>query len=354
MMMIKYIFIIFVSTHCEEEQYRKTLPFSEFRRQVEGSFEDAKDTSTSDANIVSFFVKNVKEILFDNEMKLDGDSIEMQSEVNTEAVSNSPNVSYLQILNMNLSRQPTKHNKTVPVDIVKDRLLNSTKDAEIIEKTAREKNVQMTFIKNSVLPTYPTITPTEYTGPPKRSCIKCDNTILEDCVNPVNKVVPTITCDRQQDLCYSQHTPFGLVDRGCFNVNHNITTYVCSCNLCNYLAISGLSVIFSTKQDWKDNVIEMSRTKRFRRTILKKMSCLKCEVKMSTKTGDDVDRVNCLEGNMYRIQECKENEICAVRARRSEGYLWRGCATKPLFNYWFGLCDTDICNHDKLISIFDI
>lgn len=105
-------------------------------------------------------------------------------------------------------------------------------------------------------------------------------------------------CQHDDDVCYSLHTPFGIVDRGCFNVNHNITTYVCSCNLCNYISISEMPLMFSKKRDWVDNVIELSRTRHFRKSVFKDMSCLRCEVNTTTKTGDMLDSANCLEGSM--------------------------------------------------------
>lgn len=95
------------------------------------------------------------------------------------------------------------------------------------------------------------------------------------------------------------HTPFGIVDRGCFDVNHNLSTYVCSCNLCNYISISEMPYMFSGKQDWLENVKELYRTKRLRNSIHKDMSCLRCEVNATLKTTDMLDNENCLAGNMY-------------------------------------------------------
>lgn len=55
--------------------------------------------------------------------------------------------------------------------------------------------------------------------------------------------------------------------------------------------------IFSTRKDWIENVIELSRTKRLRKTILKDISCLRCEVNSET-AKDTLEIANCLEGNM--------------------------------------------------------
>nr|XP_034829460.1 uncharacterized protein LOC117986695 [Maniola hyperantus] len=189
----------------------------------------------------------------------------------------------------------------------------------------------------------------------RRSCIFCNNVAVMECYDPKNKLIPSNLCEREEDLCYSQHTPFGIVDRGCFNVNHNLSAYVCSCNLCNYISISEMPYLFSTKRDWVENVIELSRTRRLRRSVLKEMSCLRCEVNVSTETGDMLDNANCLEGNVgtLPIQVCSENEICGVKAIRSEGYIWRGCVAKPLYNYWWTLCDSDLCNYDSLVSVYD-
>ncbi|CAK1555172.1 unnamed protein product [Leptosia nina] len=169
------------------------------------------------------------------------------------------------------------------------------------------------------------------------------------------KDIPSTLCEEDEDICYSQHTPFGLVDRGCYNINRNITTYFCACNLCNYIAISEMPHIFSRKQDWVENVIEITRNRRLRQSIYKDMSCLRCEVNITTKSGDILDNTNCLEGNIggLPLQLCAENEICAVKAIRSEGYLWRGCVSRPLYNYWWTLCETDLCNVDALVSMFD-
>lgn len=56
---------------------------------------------------------------------------------------------------------------------------------------------------------------------------------------------------------------------------------------------------------------------------------------------------------MLPIQECLQDEVCAVRAIKSQGYIWRGCIKSPLYNYWWAFCDSDLCNYDKLVSIYD-
>ncbi|CAH1636416.1 unnamed protein product [Spodoptera littoralis] len=192
-------------------------------------------------------------------------------------------------------------------------------------------------------------------GDMKRSCIMCNNVATEDCNDPKNKLIPSIMCEHDDDVCYSLHTPFGIVDRGCYNVNHNISTYVCSCNLCNYISISEMPFMFSKKRDWIDNVIELSRTRHFRKSVFKDMSCLRCEVNTTTKTGDMLDSANCLEGSIGNlpVEDCRVDEICAVRALRADGYIWRGCVKAPLYNYWWAVCDRDLCNYDPPVILYD-
>lgn len=105
-------------------------------------------------------------------------------------------------------------------------------------------------------------------------------------------------CDREEDICYSLQTPFGLVDRGCYNINLNMTTYVCACNLCNYISISEMPYVFSKRKDWLDNVIDLARSNSFRTSIYKDMSCLSCEINTTKVTSDALYTINCLEGNM--------------------------------------------------------
>uniref|UniRef100_A0A2A4JXU4 Uncharacterized protein n=1 Tax=Heliothis virescens TaxID=7102 RepID=A0A2A4JXU4_HELVI len=190
---------------------------------------------------------------------------------------------------------------------------------------------------------------------PRRSCIMCNNIASEECNDPKNKLITSIMCERDDDLCYSLHTPFGIIDRGCFNVNHNLTTYVCSCNLCNYISISEMPFMFTHKRDWVDNVIELSRTRHFRKSVFKDMSCLRCEVNTTTKTGDMLDSANCLEGNIGNlpVEDCNLDEVCAVRALRADGYIWRGCIKSPLYNYWWSVCDRDLCNYDTIVTLYD-
>ncbi|RVE54042.1 hypothetical protein evm_001445 [Chilo suppressalis] len=189
-----------------------------------------------------------------------------------------------------------------------------------------------------------------------RSCIYCNNVDLENCNDPKNRLIPSTVCERDDDLCYSMHTPFGVIDRGCFNVNHNLTTYVCSCNLCNYISISEMPYIFSKKQDWIDNVIELARMRSFRHSVMKEMSCLKCEANSTVKSADVLETSNCLQGSIGSVptEFCDKNEVCAVQVIRKQGYVWRGCTKFPLFNYWWTLCDNDLCNYDVVASIYDI
>ncbi|XP_037296315.1 uncharacterized protein LOC115441766 [Manduca sexta] len=247
-------------------------------------------------------------------------------------------------------KAPTEH---VDGNKGKDELLHLTKDLMYHEKSCdKEDDVSFAAGGNNEI----NITRSESdVSESRRSCIFCDNVQIEDCYDPKNKLIPSIMCEREEDLCYSQHTPFGIIDRGCFNVNHNLTTYVCSCNLCNYISISEMPYIFSNKRDWVDNVVELSRTRHFRKSVFKDMTCLRCEVNVTTKRGDMLDSANCLEGNVgaLPIQQCEEDEICAVRAIKNTGFMWRGCVKAPLYNYWWALCDTDLCNYDALISIYD-
>ncbi|CAB3226685.1 unnamed protein product [Arctia plantaginis] len=190
---------------------------------------------------------------------------------------------------------------------------------------------------------------------PRRSCINCNNVGVEDCNDPKNKLIQSVMCEHDDDLCYSMHTPFGIIDRGCYNSNHNLTTYVCSCNLCNYISISEMPYTFNTKQDWIDNVIEISRTRHFRKSIFKDMSCLRCEVNSTVQKADLIESANCLEGSIGNIpvEECEQNEVCAVKAHRAHGYIWRGCVRTPLYNYWWYFCDYDLCNYDTVLSLYD-
>ncbi|KAL4716095.1 hypothetical protein ACJJTC_013872 [Scirpophaga incertulas] len=184
------------------------------------------------------------------------------------------------------------------------------------------------------------------------SCLHCNNIALENCNDPKNSTIPSTVCERDGDLCYSQHTPFGVIDRGCFSVNHNLSTYVCSCNLCNYIPITEMPYIFLSKLDWIDNVVDLSYARRLRKSVLKEMSCLRCETNSSIVNGmNSMDETNCLEGNMFY---CGENEVCAVKAVKKDGYMWRGCVKQPLYNYWWALCDTDLCNYDAVASVYDV
>ncbi|XP_073955049.1 uncharacterized protein isoform X2 [Choristoneura fumiferana] len=131
-----------------------------------------------------------------------------------------------------------------------------------------------------------------------KSCIFCNNIELEDCTDPTNKLVPSIACQHEDDVCYTMHTPFGIVDRGCFNVKYNLTEYVCSCNLCNYIPVTELPHRFSHKKEWVENVIEQSNTINFKKSVFKDMTCVACEVNATSISPNVQDNNNCYEGNV--------------------------------------------------------
>lgn len=106
-----------------------------------------------------------------------------------------------------------------------------------------------------------------------------------------------MVCENNRDKCYSLHTPFGIVDRGCFDVRKNVSVYVCSCNRCNSRSMNDMPVTFDTKQDWIENVVYMSYSRRLRRSILKELSCLHCEVQTANRL--DIESGDCLDGNVY-------------------------------------------------------
>ncbi|XP_049872897.1 uncharacterized protein LOC126371624 [Pectinophora gossypiella] len=188
----------------------------------------------------------------------------------------------------------------------------------------------------------------------KRSCIMCDNVAIDGCSSPKNSLIPSMVCEYDDSLCYSLHTPFGIVDRGCFSMQHNMTTYVCACNLCNYESITDMPIIFSNKRDWIENVFDLTYSRRLKKSVFKGMTCLKCETN-STAGGDPIDNSNCLEGRIANIptQICADNEVCAVRAIKAQGYVWRGCVNNPLYNYYMTFCDSDLCNYDEVASVYD-
>lgn len=107
-----------------------------------------------------------------------------------------------------------------------------------------------------------------------------------------------VSCQDKDDVCYSQHTPFGVVNRGCFNTRKNLTIFVCAFNLCNHASITDLPYMFKTKEDWVKNVMELSRLKYLTKNVFKDMRCLHCEVNGTTKNlvsdGDVMEEVNCL------------------------------------------------------------
>ncbi|XP_022828274.1 uncharacterized protein LOC111357707 [Spodoptera litura] len=393
-----FLFLFTIHTNCVEvKKSKKRLPY--FRRKVEelGDGDFFQTTESDDPrNLVSFLVKNVKEI-FDDIIDIDN-----KSEKSTKG-----HLIKKKIIPTNIRHRSTKSRRftkttvkfesmyidtfttqqalvcnssasiststpaddemldeNLPLTTLLDKqelsendVLNSKVDHLQLSKALkvysrpdkREREVGM-FAQQIRFNS----SESEF-GDMKRSCIMCNNVATEDCNDPKNKLIPSIMCEHDDDVCYSLHTPFGIVDRGCYNVNHNISTYVCSCNLCNYISISEMPFMFSKKRDWIDNVIELSRTRHFRKSVFKDMSCLRCEVNTTTKTGDMLDSANCLEGSIGNlpVEDCRVDEICAVRALRADGYIWRGCVKAPLYNYWWAVCDRDLCNYDPPVILYD-
>ncbi|XP_059057513.1 uncharacterized protein LOC131851100 [Achroia grisella] len=389
---MKYINVfiyVHVITTLESEEIQSIhsknhLPY--FRRKVEEALEDniTERASSDNPHLVSFLIKNVKEIFNElyntdstkittiSHMKIAKDNIFKQLPTRSTLLFNvnvtlstfsSNNVSAHLLLNdamvyndnfssTNFSNESYTSSQ-LPKDFYKlterHELMRLSKNLMFFETDQKDFSI---LKKTDAF----TLNASEYDiAFSRRSCIACNNVITEDCNDPKNKLISSVICARDDDLCYSLHTPFGIIDRGCFNTNHNLTTYVCSCNLCNYISISEMPYIFSKKQDWIDNVVELSRTRHFRKTVFKDMSCLKCEVNMTIKKGDMLDKANCLEGNVgtLPLQKCQKNEICAVKAIKNDGYIWRGCIKSPLYNYWWTFCDSDLCNYDAIASLYD-
>ncbi|XP_028040554.1 uncharacterized protein LOC114250760 [Bombyx mandarina] len=332
-----------------------------------------KDNESS--NLVAFLVENVKRIFDDlhettSIINRSLEKLDTLSEVQTQTL-NHDDEDKVENINVVKSSEATKYNTKIAGKV--DKAYNKvTKRRKLNDATTINYQIHLSrdlmYHKTSSLAEQLTNraenntncnllyeTQLERFAHRRRSCIACDNIMAKDCSDPKNKLVPSILCEREDDLCYSMHTPFGIIDRGCFNVNYNISTYVCSCNLCNYISISEMPYIFSSKRDWVDNVVELSRTIRFRKSVFKDMSCLRCEVNVTTERGDMLDSANCLEGNVGLLPReiCGEDEICVVKSIRSQGYIWRGCAKSPLYNYWWKYCDSDLCNYDSITSIYD-
>ncbi|XP_045522724.1 uncharacterized protein LOC123713205 [Pieris brassicae] len=361
-----FLYFLFVSINCDD--IRRILPFPRLREQIEEVTIQSTSSENPDSNLVSFLVQNVKEIfgaadeptvLVDQ--VIDATTTESEVMTETESVNRAKVLNKINIFYKNISGVIDGCTHENILDTTNEGLTVRTeqfsKDLDVIvipESEEIKLNPLESWYSKDRQETTSIPTP-NYNASTKISCIFCNNIEVEYCDDPKNKLISSIVCEQDEDLCYSQHTPFGLVDRGCFNINRNITTYYCSCNLCNYIAISEMPHIFSRKQDWIEYVKEMSRLKRFRRSIFKDMSCLRCEINGTTKSEDILYSTNCLEGNIGSLpfQLCAKNEICAVKAIRSEGYMWRGCVSKPLYNYWWTLCDTDLCNYEALVSIFD-
>ncbi|KAM3964980.1 uncharacterized protein ACR2FA_000867 [Aphomia sociella] len=384
-----YINLIYKIKSEEKESManKNSLPY--FRRQAEEIVEDTitETTVADESHLVSILVKNVRKIFHD---LYDIDSTKLSTVVETETRENQTLDTFLDhstlLFNPNTTISTFDFNVSTPLLFSEAMLYNGNfsittytniKDNNIVQSSEdfyklTERNELMylskylTFFKTdqkdlNILQNVNAFsfntTESEFNvADSRRSCIACDNVVAEDCNDPKNKLISTTICNHDDDLCYSLHTPFGIVDRGCFNVNYNLTTYVCSCNLCNYISISEMPNIFSKKRDWIDNVVELSRTRHYRKSVFKDMSCLKCEVNITIKTGDMLDKANCLEGNIGTLstQKCKQNEICGVKAVKGNGYIWRGCIKSPLYNYWWKFCDSDLCNYDAIVSLYDI
>ncbi|KAH9627673.1 hypothetical protein HF086_016827 [Spodoptera exigua] len=392
----------FGKNNCSEvKQSKKRLPY--FRRKVEelGDRDFFKTTESDDPrNLVSFLVKNVKEI-FDDIIDIDNNSEKSTkghvikkkiirdkkrnrstqsrrfttTTVNFESMyidtfttqqalicNSSASISTStpaddEMLDENLplttllDKQEISENDVLSLKDEHLQLSNAIKEYPGPDKRERDivglVSAQQFRVNSSV--------PESEVGDLRRSCIMCNNVATEDCYSPKNKLIPSVMCEHDDDVCYSLHTPFGIVDRGCYNVNHNMSTYVCSCNLCNYISISEMPLMFSKKRDWVDNVIELSRTRHLRKSVFKDMSCLRCEVNTTTKTGDMLDSANCLEGNIGNlpVEDCRVGEICAVKVLKADGYIWRGCVEAPLYNYWWAVCDRDLCNYDPPVFLHD-
>lgn len=105
-----------------------------------------------------------------------------------------------------------------------------------------------------------------------------------------------ITCPNDGSVCYSLHTPFGIVERGCYNELHNESIYVCGCNLCNYLSLSEMPYVFKNKKEWVDNIHDLSHWRQLTKTVHKNMVCLHCEV---DGTKNEPEYTNCSEGTMF-------------------------------------------------------
>ncbi|CAG4930621.1 unnamed protein product [Colias eurytheme] len=301
-----YLLLPIVITNEIEEKIRPT--FTNFRQKVEEILPETTLADDDTSNIVSFLVKNVKE-LFGSHLVV-SDAGQMKEEDTTPIHEVITSNSKTKLLAVYKNQTITKSSFDAPTDVdgatnfliqdllIKNELFNLSRDLDAISKEeATEKAIKA--IKSTVDTTTVQITQEPNVSITRKSCIFCNNVDIEDCTDPKNKLIPSTVCEQDEDLCYSQHTPFGIIDRGCFNINRNITLYVCSCNLCNYLAISEMPQIFSTKRDWIENVIEMSRTKRFRLSVFKDMTCLRCEANVTRKSKDIVESTNCLEGNMY-------------------------------------------------------
>lgn len=100
-------------------------------------------------------------------------------------------------------------------------------------------------------------------------------------------------------MCYSMHTPFGIVDRGCTNPYSSLSTFVCADQLCNTMTISELPFVFSKKYEWKRNVKEIiNYFHEVRENPAHTLICLKCEANV-TFSGTTQNNIKCLSGSLY-------------------------------------------------------
>ncbi|XP_075975687.1 uncharacterized protein LOC142976284 [Anticarsia gemmatalis] len=386
---ILYIFLIEVHGEAKTKQQSKN-PLPLFRQQVEEveepMFEFEGDNDDQRSHLMSILVNNVKEIFTDLMEKTDTTRVEeptrtgkavthvvdmtrptiadvetshYTNQSTTNEVANGTEIYFASPPPLTSTDATLYENSTI--SSVLDKKQAMTESTGIMSKPELKNDIKYvgTDEKEQGVPDR------RFGGnsteleagdrDPRRSCIMCNNVVAEDCNDPRNRLIQSVVCARDDDMCYSMHTPFGIIDRGCFNANHNLTTYVCSCNLCNFMSISEMPYTFANKHDWVDNVIELSRTRGFRKSVFRDMSCLRCEVNTTQQKGDVLDGANCLEGNIgsLPVEECDQNEVCAVKALRADGYIWRGCLKAPLYNYWWSMCNYDLCNYDTIISLYD-
>ncbi|KPI94119.1 hypothetical protein RR46_06570 [Papilio xuthus] len=79
-----------------------------------------------------------------------------------------------------------------------------------------------------------------------------------------------------------------------------------------------------------------------------KRSCIACNNIQMHECNEPKNKI----GILPKVQ-CADDEICGVKALKNKGYVWRGCLRSPLYNYWWSLCDSDLCNTDNIVSLYD-